>query len=155
MSAICILAPFFVAAGPAFVSAVNSAAKSLGYTVARELHSASLELDSRTGHVEIELNQSELVSDSLGRDQRISFTGNQVSITFSRDARGHASFCVVGKGHTDAELRLLGERFSQCVVQQYVYQRLTDEMHSRGYNVVQEEVDENQAIRLKVRHWEN
>jgi hypothetical protein len=27
-------------------------------------------------------------------------------------------------------------------------------MQARGFNVVEEEVDENNAIRLKVRHWD-
>jgi len=40
------------------------------------------------------------------------------------------------------------------VVQKYVYQRLMDEMSTRQFTVVEEEVDANHAIRLKVRHWD-
>ena len=49
----------------------------------------------------------------------------------------------------------LGEELSQRVVQQYVYQKLMDEMRARGFNVVEEEINEDRSIRLKVRHWEN
>jgi hypothetical protein len=52
-------------------------------------------------------------------------------------------------------LQALGEELSRKVVQQYVYQHLLDELRARQYTVVGEEVDENQAIRLKVRVWEN
>jgi len=52
------------------------------------------------------------------------------------------------------ELHALGEELSHRVVQKYVYQRLLDEMRARQYVVVEEEVDANQAIRLKVRHWD-
>jgi hypothetical protein len=77
-----------------------------------------------------------------------------VTVTFSRDARGHASICVTGEGYTDEELRLFGEELARRVVQKYVHQRLMDEIKARQFNVVEEEVDENNVIRLKVRHWD-
>jgi len=40
------------------------------------------------------------------------------------------------------------------VVQQYVYQKLMNEMQARGFVVVEEETCNDRAIRLKVRHWE-
>jgi hypothetical protein len=39
-------------------------------------------------------------------------------------------------------------------VQKYVHQRLLDEIKARQFNVVEEEVDQNNTIRLKVRHWD-
>jgi len=51
-------------------------------------------------------------------------------------------------------LRALGEELSGRVVQQYVYQKLMEEMQTRGFVVVEDETDANHAIRLKVRHWE-
>jgi hypothetical protein len=77
-----------------------------------------------------------------------------VTVTFARDARGRASLCVAGEG-TREELRAHGEALSQRVVQRYVYEKLKQELQSRQYHLVEEEIDENQAIRLKVRHWEN
>ena len=62
---------------------------------------------------------------------------------------------MTGNGQNDETLRALGEELSQAVVQQYVYQKLMDEMRSRGFNIVEEEVTEDRSIRLKVRHWEN
>ena len=81
-------------------------------------------------------------------------TRGGVTVTFSRDARGKASVCVTGPGHSDEELRAIGEELSQRVVQKYVHNRLIEECRARQFNIVEEEVDENNAIRLKVRHWD-
>jgi hypothetical protein len=76
-------------------------------------------------------------------------------VTFARDARGRAAICVAGEGYSEAELRARGEELSRRVVQKYVYQRLMEEMRARQFVVVEEETDASQAIRLKVRHWDN
>ena len=79
-------------------------------------------------------------------------TRGGVTVTFSRDSRGQPSVSLNGEGYTDTELRAFGEELSQRVVQKYVHQKLLDEVRARGFNVVEEVVDENNAIRLKVRH---
>ena len=104
--------------------------------------------------ITLEIEQSEIVTSQLGRDQRIKVARGGVTVTFSRDARGQASVCVTGQGFSDEELRTFGEELSQRVVQKYVYQKLMGEMQARGFNVVEEEVDADNSIRLKVRHWD-
>lgn len=153
MSAVCILAPVVIAAWPAFSAAVTAAAASLGYQVMAETRNFAVVRGETK--VELEIPQSEIVTNSLGRDQRIRVVRDNVTVTFGRDARNHASVCVTGEGRTEEELRAIGQEIQQRVVQQYVYQRLMGEMEARGYNVVAEEVDADSSIRLKVRHWEN
>lgn len=160
MSCVCILTPVVIAAWPAFSAAVTAAAVSLGYAVAEEtthqvLQNSATSTTETTGRVNLDIPNSQLVTSQLGRDQRITVSREGVTITFSRDARGRANVCVSGQGHSKAALRALGEQLSQRVVQQYVYQRLVDEMRTRQYVVLEEETDANHAIRLKVRHWEN
>ncbi|HTV62154.1 MAG TPA: DUF1257 domain-containing protein [Verrucomicrobiae bacterium] len=158
MSCVCILTPVVIAAWPAFSAAVVAAATSLGYQVASE---AAAEFRTATiapktsGKVELEIENSEVVTSQLAREQRIAVTREGVTVTFSRDARGKASLCVTGDGHNKEELRAIGEELSQAVVQQYVYQKLMDEMRTRGFNVIEEETNQDRSIRLKVRHWEN
>lgn len=156
MSAVCILAPVVIAAWPAFSTAVMAAAASLGYTVAAEAarqgHAEAAVKQS--GSVNLQIPRTEVVTGQLGRDQRISITRDGVTVTFSRDARGKAALCVTGKGQNDEELRALGEQLSQAVVQQYVYQKLMDEMRARGFVIVEEEAAQDRSIRLRVRHWE-
>jgi len=156
MSAVCILTPIVIAAWPSFSAAVVAAAASLGYQV---LSDSNEQLESttatRVNSVELEVSRSELVTSQLGREQKMAVSRDGVTVTFSRDARGKASLCVRGEGKSKEELRALGEELSQTVVQQYVYQKLMDEMRGRGYIVVEEEAREDRSIRLKVRHWEN
>jgi hypothetical protein len=153
MGATLVLVPVVIAAWPAFSAAVVAAAASLGYHVSKEAAQAR-EAPHATGAVNIEIARSEVVTNQLGRDQRLSVTREGVTVVFSRDARGKASLCVTGTGQTAEELRALGEELSQAVVQQYVYQKLTDEMRARGFVVVEEEKTAERAIHLKVRHWE-
>jgi len=157
MSCVCILTPVVIAAWPAFSAAVTAAAVSLGYTVVQEgIQQSQTSQISETGErrVNLEIEQSEIVTNQLGRDQRIQVMRGGVTVTFSRDARGKAAVCVTGPGHSDEELRTMGEELSQRVVQKYVHGRLLDEIRARGFNVVEEVVDNNNAIRLKVRHWD-
>ena len=156
MSAVCILAPVVIAGWPAFSAAVMAAATSLGYQVASEVAKpiGTVTEEEQSGSVSLEIPRSEVVTSQLGRDQRMSVTREGVTVTFSRDACGKAALCVTGSGHDDATLRALGEELSRAVVQQYVYQKLMDEMRSRGFLVVEQETNEDRSIRLKVRHWE-
>ncbi|HYG21583.1 MAG TPA: hypothetical protein VEH04_02290 [Verrucomicrobiae bacterium] len=156
MSCVCILTPVVIAAWPAFSAAVVTAATSLGFVVIDEgiREHQTAEVTESESTIQLEIEQSEIVTSQLGRDQRIKVTRNGVTVVFARDTRGKASICVSGPGYTDDELRAIGEELSQRVVQKYIHQRLMDEIRSRNFHVVEEEVDENQAIRLKVRHWD-
>jgi len=158
MSCVCILTPVVIAAWPAFSAAVVAAASSLGYQVAAEaanLTRASVAPQKSPSKIQLEIENSEVVTGSLGRDQRIAVSKDGVTVTFSRDARGKASLCVTGESHSKDELTAMGQELSQAVVQHYVYQKLMDEMSARGFSVVQEETGADRAIHLKVRHWEN
>ncbi|MGI8965397.1 MAG: hypothetical protein ACR2H1_04830 [Limisphaerales bacterium] len=158
MSCVCILTPVVIAAWPAFSAAVAAAAASLGYVVAEEVVTRdqfSEESVVAPNRINLEIEQSELVTGTLARDQKISVTRDGVVVTFSRDARGKASLCVEGQGHSEASLRAMGQELSQRVVQKYVYQRLMDEMQKRQFCVVEEETTADNSIRMKVRRWEN
>jgi hypothetical protein len=152
MSCVCILTPVIIASWPQFTAAVVAAATTLGYTAVTGNNSTATE-EQRA--VSLEIAQSEIVTNQLGRDQKITVTRGGVTVTFSRDARGKASVCVTGEGYSDDELRAFGEELSQRVVQKYVHQKLLDEVRARGFNVVEEEVDKTNSIRIKVRHWDN
>ena len=159
MGAVCVLTPVVVAAWPVFSAAVAAAATSLGYSVVAEgvdRINQSLQGKEVSKHhqIQLEIANSELVTGQLGRDQRLSVTRGGVTVTFSRDARGGAQICVTGTGQTDEALRAFGEELSQRVVQQYVYQRVMDELRAHQFTVVEEEVEADKSIRMKVRRWE-
>ncbi|MEK7855114.1 MAG: hypothetical protein AAB288_03415 [Acidobacteriota bacterium] len=153
-----VLTPLVVASWPVVSSVVVAAAASLGYSAVDAVETAATSNDEsiqKERMVNLELVQSEMVTDHLGRDQKISVVRGYVTITFSRDARGKVQLCVTGAGHTPEDLRVIGEELGQRIVQKFIYQRLIDEMKKRQYLVVEEETQADQTIRLKVRHWEN
>ncbi len=156
MSCVCVLTPVVIAAWPAFSAAVVSAAVSLGYSVVEEVATTQKAERAVTApkRINLEIEQSEIVTGQLGRDKKISVVRDGIVVTFSRDARGRASLCVEGQGHSEATLRATGEELSQRVVQKYVYDRLMTEMKKREFHVVEEEVTEDNSIRIKVRRWE-
>ena len=91
MSCVCILTPVVIAAWPAFSAAVVAAATSLGYQVALEVSAdrkAASVAPRNSSRVELEIENSEVVTNQLGREQHIAVTRDGVTITFSRDARG-------------------------------------------------------------------
>lgn len=153
MSAVAVLTPVVIAAWPALSAAVASAAAQMGFTVLDELDQEQLQTTVRT--VEMEVPHSEVVTGTLGRDQQLRLVKDGFSAVFARDARGHATFCVSGEGHTEDELRSVGEALGGRMVQQYVLQKLKTELADRGMNLVEETVDQTQSIRLTVRHWQN
>ena len=154
MGAVCILAPIVIAGWPVFSAAVAAAASSLGYQLVSEAAREARATAKQSSTVELNIERSELVTGQLGRDQRISVTREGVTVTFSRDARGKATLCVSGQGRTEEALRALGEELSRAVVQQYVYQKLLDEVRARGFVIAQQETTEDHSIHLTVRQWE-
>jgi hypothetical protein len=156
MGAIVVLTPVVVAAWPVLAGAIASAAASLGYASVESLREQkSREAAKESKGIELEVPGSEVVTGQLGREQRIRVTRDGVTITFQRDERGKASLCVLGEGRSHDELRALGEEMSRRVVRDYVYQQIMSEVRARDYIVVDESVDENNAIHLTVRHWEH
>ena len=167
MGSCIVLAPIVVAAWPALSAAAISAATALGYTIvgttagaiataATENHmDASSAGTTSIREINLEIPNSTVVTDQLGRDQRITMTRDGITITFSRDARGKALLHVRGDGYSKEQLQAMGKEFSQRVVQQYTYRKLLGELASRQFLVVEEEAQANQSIRIKVRHWEN
>jgi hypothetical protein len=74
-----------IAAWPAFSAAVVAAATSLGYQVASEVsaeRNAVLAAPKNPGRVELKIENSEVVTNQLGREQRIAVTRDGVTITF-------------------------------------------------------------------------
>ncbi len=106
-----------------FSAVVGAAATSMGYTVVAEVLDKVGQKPAATNavrRVELQIANTELVTDQLGRDQHITVVRDGVTVTFSRDARGQAKVCVNGVGETEEALRAFGEELSQRVVQQNV-----------------------------------
>ena len=148
MGAVVVLAPVIATAWPVVSASILGAATALGFAVA-----AKKEEVARVETVGIDVEGSACVSGALGRDERLSFAKDGVSLTFSRDARGACSVDVSGAGRTRAELEALGRDFAGRVVQQYAYNQVMQELAKRNFSVVSQEVGTDRTIHVQVRRF--
>jgi hypothetical protein len=103
--------------------------------------------------VEIALSDSEVLAQSMASNKEIVLTKGNVELRVRRDERGRCTVCAKGKGHSKEELKQMAEQFSQKMTQCFVYNRVATEIKSKGFQVVNEEVMDDEAIRINVRRW--
>jgi hypothetical protein len=150
MSTVCVLTPIVVGSWPMISSAIFGAAGALGFVVA----SGGTEEHRRAGaetRVESEVPNSEVLAGELPRGEKLRIQRDGVLVEFGLDERGRCTVCVSGKKHSKAELRRIGEEVAGRVVQQFAYHKLMTELKSKGYNVVEESVQKDASIQLRVR----
>ena len=105
--------------------------------------------------VEIELADSEVLAKDLAREKEIVLTKGDIEIRVSRDERGRCKVCAKGKGHSKRNLKQIAEQFVQKMTQCFIYNRVASELKNKGFQMVNEEVMEDQTIRMHVRRWED
>jgi predicted naringenin-chalcone synthase len=150
MSAVILLAPVIIASWPVLASAVVAAAAAAGFRVVKEKEPQK---KAALQSVQLSMENSEVVADSMSPDQQIVVERQGVRVIFSRDARGQFRTCVEGDVDKD-RLREIGEELSGQVIQQYVYRRLSQELGQSGFSTVGEERTPDGSIRLHVRRYE-
>ncbi len=151
MSAVVVLAPVLVAAWPTVAASVAGAAAALGFAgVAGGAKPAVKKQEC----VSLEVKGSQVVTDGLGIDERLTFTKEDVTVTFSRDGRGACNVHVAGGARSRKELESIGNEFAERVVQQYAYHRLMEELGSQNFAVVSQEVGEDRTIHVHVRRFD-
>ncbi len=147
MSAVCVLTPILIGSWPAISAAIAAAAASLGFAVQRE-QTVKEELGINT--VETVLPHSQVMDEELGQAQTIQIDRQGVSIVFRRDERGACSLCVSGP-LSKSELEKIGQEVAGRVVQQFAYHKLMTELKNRNYSIVEEQVQQDDSIRVRVR----
>lgn len=159
MSAIIILTPVIIASWPAITAAVAGAASAVGLMVGhtvKESVKEAVKQNARTEQqVEVELADSEVLAKDIAREKEIVLTKGDIELRVSRDERGRCKVCAKGKGHSQAELKQLTEQFVQKMTQCFIYNRVVSEIKNKGFQVVNEEVMKDEAIRIHVRRWED
>ena len=151
MSTVVIIAPIIVTSWPMITAAVAAAAASAGFAVAKDVSIASK--TSVKMREEFEVENSEILAGNATSDQEIVIEKDRLRATFKRDRRGSLHVCMEGVGYSKKQLREMGEELLGRVTQQYAYHRLVTEMKERDMVVVDEEVQEDQSIKIRVRNW--
>ena len=155
MSAVCILAPTVIASWPAISAAVAGAATALGMSVAKEAKDINRQLSAVTAQstqsVEVELENSEVVSEGLVSGQEIVLVKGDLKIRVSRDERGRCCVCVDSETQSKSELRSIGEQVAGKITQIFVYNKVMTEMRNKGFTIVKDELAEDQSVHIQVR----
>ena len=151
MSAFVVVTPIITAAWPVFSSAIFGAAAALGFSLKNT--SATETSAKKSESVELDIKNSNVVTESLGKKEEASFTKDDVTVVFKKDLSGHCAISVSGAGKSRQELREIGSELSQKVIQMYVHGRVVDELKKKGFELAEEEVTEDRTIRLTVRRW--
>lgn len=83
----------------------------------------------------------------------LSFSRDGVLAEFYIDAAGALAVRVSGR-ETEERLREIGQELAGRVAQQYAYHRLVTELKARHMNVVDETVEEDGTVRMRVRVYQ-
>ncbi len=155
MSTVLILTPVIISSWPAITAAVAGAATALGFVMQKTTQEvmAGVQTQEEVQNVEVELADSEVLAQSLATNQQIVLTKGDIKIVVERDARGRCKVCASGKGHSKAELKQVAEEFTQKLTQCFVYNKVMKELKGKNFQIVNEEVAQDQSIRINVRRW--
>jgi hypothetical protein len=97
---------------------------------------------------------TDVVSEEIGREERLDFKKDNIVLTFRKDALGKFFIEVTGPRKTSAfELRAMGDEFARKIIQQFSHHKVAKELDQRGVHIVGEEVNENGDIILHTRKW--
>ena len=154
MGAVLILTPVIIGSWPAITAAVAGAAAAMGLMVSESVKESVKESQSAAEQsVELELSDSKVLAESMATDQEIVLTKGTIELRVKRDERGRCSVCAKGIGHSEIELKKVAEEFTQKLTQCFVYDKVMRELKSKDFQVVNEEVSEDESIRIHVRRW--
>lgn len=152
MSTVLVITPILIANWPAITAAVAAAVGAMGFASLQE-GQISGGISNTTNREEIEVEDSEILESSVGTAEEIVFERDGVRATFSRDARGALRLCLEGGGLTKGQLRKLGNELIGRVTQQYAYHRIVTELKQKNMTIVNEQVTEDQTVKIRVRNW--
>lgn len=152
MSTVLVVTPILVSQWPAIVAAVTAAMSAAGYTAVQHAASQPSGMDG-ISREEIEVEDSEILESATGTGEQIVVQRDGVRATFTRDARGALRICMEGRGKSKAQLRSIGEDLLGRVTQQFAYHRIVSQLKERNMTIVDEQVTEQQSVKIRVRNW--
>ena len=155
MSTVLVLAPVIISNWPAITVAVAGVASALGFTIKQAAEEALKQGQPGEAEqsVEVELADSQVLAQGLATDQKVVLTKGPVQIVVQRDARGRCKVCASGKGQSKAQLKQAAEEFTQKLTQCFIYDKVMKQLKSKSFQVVNEQIMQDESIRIHVRRW--
>jgi hypothetical protein len=157
MSVVFVVVPVVAGGWPVISAAIVAAGAAMGYrAVKRAEESGELGISEhpggpRTRAVDLVMENSQVVADALMRGESFTMSRGDIAATFRVDGRGACSVHVSGQNMTDAELEAAGRDLMDRVRQQFAYAKVMAELEERGFEVVREQLEADQSIRIRVR----
>lgn len=153
MSTVLVVAPIVIANWPMITAAVTAAIATSGFTaIQHEASNIASQMKSKTRET-IEVDDSEVLTDTFGTEEAIVVERDGITATFNRDSKGALQICMEGDRVSKTQLRAIGEDLLGRVTQQYAYHRIVSELKNRGLTIVDEEMTETESVKIRVRNW--
>jgi hypothetical protein len=151
-----ILVPATMAAWPVVVAAAATAASTLGFAMATSEAKAGVKASQATAatEVSVDVESCEEITQAVALGDSLVFTKDDVTITVFRNNRNGVSVKVHSHQHSKQQLKALANEMIGKINQQYAYNRIVTELKQRNFNLVDQEVDEDGTVRLKVRIYQ-
>jgi hypothetical protein len=155
-----VIAPAIGWTWPALWPIATAAAAGLGYKVSSKPKgifrgATSNKLDQlRRVSVPLDKDLAEVVAEEMGREERIQFEKDDMTLVFRKDARGKFFVEVAGPAEkTTLDLRIRAEEFAVEVVRKFAYHKLAEQLQRSGSTIYEEKVEEDGRITMKGRRW--
>lgn len=155
MSVVFVVIPVVAGSWPMISAAIVAAGAAMGYRAAKQAEANLAQEMGRAAPagVSLVMENSQVVSETLLRGEAFMLERDGLSATFRMDGRGQCTVHVGGAGKSDRELEEAGRELMDRVRQQFAYAKVMGELEGRGFEVVAQEVDVDNAIRVRVRRW--
>ncbi len=153
MSISCVIIPVVVTSWPTTLPAILGAAGALGFKATNDASEIKGDLSGASAKTAttVEVKNAEVIGDELGAGQSLTVEKDGVTLRFAVDSRGRCRVHVDGPGRSKAELKQIGEQAAQKVVQMYSYHRVMSQAQELGYELVEEKVDEQGGVRIRLK----
>ena len=152
MSGIVVVSPLLLAA-PVVMAAATAAAGSLGFTVCSDKVEELIPATDVENNVGFDVTEAPGLKDLLQQQGQLILQRDDATVVIREKGSG-VHMEVRGLAEESA-LEELGRDLLQSINQHYAYDRVVSDLKSRGFEALDEEVEEDGTIRLKLRRWDS
>jgi hypothetical protein len=155
MSVVFVVVPVVAGSWPMISAAILAAGAAMGYRAVRQAETnRNVDLmDAAPRGVSLVMDDTRVMAENLMRGESFTLERDGLTAVFRMDGRGQCTVHVAGEGRSNAQLEEAGRELMDRVRQQFAYAKVMAEMEERGFEVIGQEVDADNAIRLRVRRW--
>jgi hypothetical protein len=156
------LTPIIGMSFPALTPLIFAAAGALGYKVVVDMKERGdindllrqQILETTTVQTRLEDTVLDAMDEEVRRGEMLFFEKDNLKLTVMKDERGKLRVQVTGpRGADKRQLEKAGQQFAEELAQLFAQNRMVEELETLNAEVVEEQVNEQGEIVLKVRRW--